>query len=270
MDVRLRLPNVHVPISIQGGYRVDHTRIVTGGDVRHTPDESNIWVPREGLSTRLHMNLEFDDTERFHWSISPASGVLGKLGFTLRHPAMGSHATLFSLTYRLAGYLSLPWAKDHVFALSAEGGWRGGDRAFLEPFTLSGVPPQNVLGDLLAGVQAPGVWLRGYLPDAFSGTAYHLVTGEYRLPLVRGRTGLDVLPFFIRDLHAALFVDAGIAYSGPFDLNTLREVRTSVGLELRMSLEILFMSEVNLRLGYARGLGPGGIDHVYFLMGPSP
>ena len=62
----------------------------------------------------------------------------------------------------------------------------------------------------------------------------------------------------------------GLAYSDPLDLDTLRALRGSVGLELRMGLELFFTTTLNLRLGYARGFGPEGIDHVYFLIGPSP
>ena len=62
------------------------------------------------------------------------------------------------------------------------------------------------------GTDAVGL-LRGFAEDTIVGD--HVAVGnlDYRLPLARIQRGLGTLPFFLRTAHAAIFADAGHAWS---------------------------------------------------------
>jgi hypothetical protein len=267
-NLTLPIPSVLVPMSLSAGYTVDVSRALERVAAKHTPDEFSPYEPREGFSTRLDFSFGFSDVEQHKWSVSPAWGGSGRVSFSLRHPTIGSDTTGWSIAYLGRRYLPMPWHPEHVLSLRFQGGFSGGESP--SGFVIGGVPAQELLVDLLNERQAAAAWLRGYEPDAFSGTAFHLWGAEYRLPIWRLRGGLDTLPLFVRDLHAAVFTDVGVAYRGVLGVDTLDEVRASVGVELRLDVELLFGFLANFRVGYARGLGPEGIDQVYLLMAPQP
>ena len=129
---------------------------------------------------------------------------------------------------------------------------------------------EDLLADLLLLTGAGSAWLRGYAPNAFEGTGFHLVSAEWRLPLHRLRRGLDTLPIFARDVSLALFTDAGWAGDEPFELSDMESTHVGLGAELRLEADLLFGASASFRLGYARGLDSRGLDHVYLLMAPPP
>ncbi len=268
LDVSLPLPSAHIGMFVGGTFTADLSRAVQAAPVDPSPDQFTSFVPREGLSTSLRLYWQLSDVERFAFSVSPMRGGSASAAFRLRHPAIGSTLTNYTLSYGLTRYLPMPWAQDHVTALRMQGGWSGGESP--GTFTLGGVPDQNIFSDLVNLTQAGATWLRGFAPNAYVGTAYHLLSTEYRLPLMRARTGLETLPVFVRDVAGALFVDTGLAYSDPFDLDTFERLRVGVGAELRTELELFFGLTTSLRLGYGYGLGPDGGGQLYLLMAPPP
>ncbi len=265
VDVGLPLPSIMTPMRFDTGFAVDFSRGVNVPDLKHTPDESYPSIPREGVSTAWSMALSWADAEQPKWAITPVRGGSGAFAVLLRHPAIGSHGDAFRFTYRLKRYIQMPFHLEHVLMLAASGGWSTGSN-----FSIGGVPPQDVLVDLVNERQGNSTYLRGFEADAFQGRAYHLVTTEYRFPILRARTGIESLPIFFKDLHAAVFADVGVAYNEPFLEDDLGRIRGSVGLELRLDVELLFGFSANLRLGYAHGFGEDGRDHVYFMVAPPP
>jgi len=269
----LALPGVVAGSGVSAGFTVDVARAQEQVARLPTPDQYSAVVPFEGFSTRLDLGWSFSSVEQYRFSVSPADGVDAAFGVRLRLPALGSHRTAISATYRLRGFLTFPWGRDHVGALRVQGGWSGGKPGEFSGFSLGGVPEQDLLVDLFNQAQEGAAWLRGFAPDAFSGTTYHLVNAEYRLPLWRARRGLDTLPFNLRDLHGALFADAGLTYTPATDgslWRALGQTHVGLGLELRADLDLFYGLPVSVRLGYARGVGSEGTDQVYVLLAPAP
>ena len=177
---------------------------------------------------------------------------------------------MFNVDYRLSSYLHMPWHADHVWASRLEGGWRGGDAENVSSYRLGGVPPTNLLMDIVNLTQNSSVWLRGFAVDALIGTSYHLLVNEYRFPLFRGRTGMDSLPIFFKDLHGAVFVDAGLVLEREISSDFIDNIGVGLGTELRLDVEVLFGISLNLRVGYAYGLGVQGGHQFYFFLAPPP
>ena len=269
-DVSIGFPSVTMPISLNGGVTVEGYRSADGFEARHAPDENSSYIPTEGVSPRLHLGWGFGNVSRSSLNISPSEGVSGYVGFGLRHRLFGSHATLFNVDYRLSAYVPMPWHPDHVWLSRVEGGWRGGEPEDVRAYRLGGVPPTNLLMDVVNLTQNAGVWLRGFSPDALVGTSYYLLVQEYRFPLLRGRTGLDALPIYINDLHGALFVDAGVVSEYENSAALFDEIAFGIGGELRLDVEVLFGLSLNLRVGYAYGFGHAGGHQLYFFLAPPP
>lgn len=269
----LGLPGATAGSGVSAGFTVDVARAQEQVARRPTPDQYSAVVPYEGLSTRLDLGWSFSSVEQYRFSVSPADGVDGAFGVRLRLPALGAQRTAVSATYRLRGFLTFPWAHDHVGTLRIQGGWSGGKPGEFSGFSLGGVPEQDLLVDLFNQSQEGAAWLRGFPPYAFTGTTYHLVNAEYRLPLWRARRGLDTLPFNLRDLHGALFADAGLTYTAGTDgplWRALRQTHVGLGVELRADLDLFYGLPVTVRVGYARGLDGEGTDQVYVLLAPAP
>jgi hypothetical protein len=66
----------------------------------------------------------------------------------------------------------------------------------------------------------------------------------------------------VRRVHGALFSDAGEAFSGALKL---KDVRYSVGAELRVQATLIYYVAAEIQLGIARGLSKGGSDQIYLV-----
>lgn len=272
LDATLSIPSpsMFAGLSFGGGYTVDLARSLAHGLMEHTPEETTPFIPYEGASGRMNLWLSFADVRQATFGISPRSGVSGFFAFNLRDPAIGSVRHAWDFTWVTHGYVPVPWLSrwDHALALRLGGGISGGDPRARTAYVVGGVPRQDLLSDLLNQAAAGAVWLRGFEPSSLGGWSFVLGTAEYRLPLVRGRAGLSTLPVFVEDLTATAFVDAGGA---SYDVDfPWRALHIGLGAELRVRLDLFYGMATDLRLGYARGLGPDGIDQVYLLMAGAP
>lgn len=268
--VSFPFPDVFAGLNLGLGYTVDLARGMEVGALRHTPEESTAFVPYEGASTALNVYAGFTDARQYTFSVAPASGVSGSFNFALRHPYIGSVGQAWTFTWVTRAWLPVPGldAFDHALGFRLGGGIAGGAPEARSFFSLGGVPRQDLLSDLLNQTSAGAAWMRGFAPDAFAGHAFFLATAEYRLPLLRVRSGLSTLPVFLEDLGLAAFTDIGGAtFDAAFPDDALH---VGVGLELRFRLDISYGLLADFRVGYARGLGADGIDHVYLLMAGIP
>lgn len=270
VDVSVSLPDPFTWLSAGARYSLDVARELDADIPAHTPDENTPFIPREGVTTGMRIWWALNDEEFYPYSVSAERGGSASFAFSFRHPAIGSHATSYSFSYTLRYFLPMPWLEHHVLATRLAGAWAGGERGQVGGYSLGGVPEQSILTDVLNETQAGSAWLRGYEPAAFVGSAYHLLNAEYRLPILYGRHGVDTLPLWLDDISAAVFTDVGVAYQGAFTRDTLDLLRVGVGVELRVGLDLFYGFPINLRFGYARGLGPEGIDHLYVLMAGNP
>ena len=73
------------------------------------------------------------------------------------------------------------------------------------------------------GVDAIGL-LRGFGEDAVAGTRAAVVNVDYRLPLMRIARGVGTIPVFIRNVHGAVFVDVGEAWTDGAPLGRRQDV----------------------------------------------
>ena len=77
-------------------------------------------------------------------------------------------------------------------------------------------------------------------------------------------TGVLTLPFYLRRLHAAVFVDVG---GTAIDTPSLEMLKVGVGAELRLDMLLAYYLSATLRLGYARGVSEGGDNNIFLTMG---
>ena len=69
--------------------------------------------------------------------------------------------------------------------------------------------------------------------DTFAGTRVALMNADYRWPIARPQRGIGPWPVFLHTIHAAVFADAGHAWTRSFDAN---DVKTSAGAELSIDI----------------------------------
>ena len=266
-SMHLPVPDVFAGLTWGLGFTVDLARGASVGLLSPTPEMDSPFIPREGLGTAMNLYFGVFDTRQHPLDVSPSEGVSGSFNLSLRDPAIGSRASVLTLTFATRAYLPLPGPDGHVFALRLGGGLSGGDPDALSVFSLGGVPRQDLLSDLLNQTAAGAIYLRGFPEGHLFGTRFGLLTGEWRFPLVRARSGVDTLPVFIEDLSVAVFGDLG---SASWDADLGEDLRASLGAELRFRLELFYGLLSDFRVGYARGFGPFGVDQFYLLMAPSP
>jgi Tol biopolymer transport system component len=218
---------------------------------------------RRGLAATATVGASFSDALRFTNSISAERG--GSLSFLLRaaRREIGSQYTSYSAQASASRFLALPWLSHHVLALRLAGGVAAGDLGGRSAFSLGGVGLRDPLLDLLFRSEAPSAALRGYRSGAFLGNRFALANAEVRAPIAAIDRGLWTLPIFLRRLHAAATFDYGLAA----DHLRLPDFRPSAGVELRADVVLGYALGLGLRLGYARGFGPGGIHEVFFGLG---
>jgi hypothetical protein len=162
-------------------------------------------------------------------SISPERGVTIGGTAELVRPALGSDSDATTLTADARGYLPA-FATHDVFAIRAAAGASSGDRGATRIFRMGGSPTDAGVIDF--DENAIGL-LRGFPSDAFAGTHAALINVEYRFPLGRPQRGRGTFPLLLHAFHAAVFSDAGQAWTSRFDLS---DVKASVGAELSTDL----------------------------------
>jgi hypothetical protein len=92
--------------------------------------------------------------------------------------------------------------------------------------------------------------LRGFPSDTFAGHRVMVGNIDYRWPIVRPQRGAGTWPLFLHTVHAALFADAGHAWT-----DTLRgaDMKTSAGGELSLDLVAGYFHPLTVTLGGAWG-----------------
>ena len=137
------------------------------------------------------------------------------------------------------------WPRHGVIALrgAAAGSW--GHDAALTVFSASGNGPQS--GGFGFGTDAIGL-LRGFDEDEVLGSRAAVANADWRVPLWRVGRGAGTIPLFVRTLHAAVFVDAGHAWT-----QSLRpaDLRLSAGAELSSDVVVGFVLPLTFTAGIA-------------------
>jgi len=231
-----------------------------------SPDPGDLMptTPSEAWLNQASLGLSFVSVERYPRSISTEKGFSASLSLSLQNPFIGSDVQALTFSYSANGYLPIPFIPRHVLALNMTGGHVSSASGRTGQYTLGGALPQDVLTSIVFQEPAGGRVLRGYPPALVSGPNFQLWTLSYRFPIVELDQGFGTLPIFFRQIKGQFFGEAGTAYRG-FIADA--DLIPSVGVELLLGSTFAYYLSGNLRLGYARGIGEGGIHDAYLIYG---
>jgi hypothetical protein len=95
-----------------------------------------------------------------------------------------------------------------------------------------------------------------------------VVNADYRFPLAYVQRGVGTWPIFLQALHAALFADAGHAWTGAFDAH---DIKADAGAELSADVVAGYVLPISATLGVAWGRDgsrpASGGTTIYFRIG---
>ena len=222
--------------------RASHFGIVS---LLHSIDEfPAAAVGRRGMAARVGWAIS--TAKIFGYSVSPEAGRAAGAALEV---ADGPGAPLADATTVIAdGRVYVPGlARHHVVALRVAGGVSAGDPSRRRVFSIGGGSPNLQLLDF--GRDALSL-LRGFPSDSFAGNRAAIMNADYRWPLARPQRGVGTWPMFLRTLHAAVFADAGHAWTHAFRLG---DVKTSVGGELSLDIVAGYLYPLTVTLGAGWG-----------------
>ncbi|MBI3179689.1 MAG: hypothetical protein HYZ27_08495, partial [Deltaproteobacteria bacterium] len=221
--------------------------------------------PDQGRFAALRLALSLSNVRSYIDSISPEEGGRLTLGLRVEDPAVGSEYSAVSGTLDAAGYLENPLLPRHVLALAVSAGYGQSSYERRRLFAIGGLPQRDVVLDLLNGLLVAPSALRGFPLAPFAGDAMLAGHVEYRLPLLDVERGVETLPFFLRVVHAAAFIDGAALADTPRELAANQHY--SAGGELRADLLLAYALPVTVRLGYGHGLGRDKVSAVFLVLG---
>jgi outer membrane translocation and assembly module TamA len=207
----------------------------------------------------LEAGWTLSSVKQYPYSISPVDGVRLRVAYLKEDPAFGSDLSLGKLFADARGYVRL-FVPGSALALRVGGGATFGAPDFTESYAVGGFP-NGSLRDV-SGTN-PSV-LRGYASSAFVGRRFAHANLEYRVPLFHPQHGWRALPFFLRHLHAAAFVDNAAAWNGAFRWSRMR---TGVGAQIGADLSLSHGLPLTAAAGVAHGVDAQGETQVYFRAG---
>jgi hypothetical protein len=224
------------------------------------PTHGRTIPPQIGPDANLFLTWSFSNAQSWPYSVSPQQGRRLQLSLFVSDPSLGGRFHTTELTWAWTEYFTPPWARLHALAILYSGGIGVGDKRSF--FGLGGYVQQDLLRSLFLNQRQCCTYLRGYDPNAMVGDQYHLLSAEYRSPLVWLEQGSSTFPIYLRRIYGAVFGDAGQAFFGSLDPE---KTRFGVGAELRLQMNLVYYIETEIQLGFARGLSTGGSDHIYLV-----
>ena len=256
-------------LQVEGGliFQIRHTRVqhvARLAAVRAVADYTAAGKTFSRDRTPLRMSWQTLTGRTYGYSISPEDGVaLGATTEIVRRE-LGSFADATTTTADVRAYLP-GLAPHHVVALRVGGGASVGDPTVGRTFLLGGDSPGDGVVDLSSDAFA---LLRGFEPNTFAGSHVAIANVEYRWPIARPQRGHGTWPLFLHTLHAAVFADAGNAWTRAFDWSA---TKTSAGAQLSADLVAGFFAPFTVSVGAAWGHDGSGLvsDGVtaYFRVG---
>ena len=182
----------------------------------------------------------------YGYSISREAGIAAGATVEAVRRSLGSFADATTTTGDLRAYLPGVGA-HHVVALRAGGGVAAGDATVARTFLLGGHSTGNGVTDLSSSAFA---LLRGFPADSYAGSHVALANAEYRWPIARPQRGHGTWPLFLHTVHAAVFADAGHAWTRTFQRSA---IKSSAGAELSANLVAGFFAPFTATFGAAWG-----------------
>ncbi len=213
----------------------------------------------------VSLRYGFSNVRRAVESLGPVYGTGLSLALAYRHPSIGSFERSLAASYNLTHHqrAALLGAED-TWYLRLSGGIRGGEDNS-NRFSIGGVPEQNIADSVINTIRFGGTgYLRGFSRGAAVGTQFHLANIEYRKELFDIQRGLESWPIYLRRLHLAGHLDAGIATR---DSLRPKDVLWSLGISLRLDVHFGFFEPGTFDLGISRGFNGGSSDRwEYWLL----
>ena len=216
--------------------------------------------PQTGPDASVNVGWSYSNAHAWTRSISSQEGRTLGLNLGIADPSLGGKYHTLSADWSWREYTTMPWARLQVFALLYAGGVSVGDHQGY--YGLGGFQQQDLVRALFYQRRQCCLFLRGYPVNAVQGNQYHLLSAEYRLPLLLIEKGYSTFPLYLRQVHVAFFTDVGNAFSGDFSRHGWR---TGVGGELRLAFKLGYYFETLLQFGVAKGLAKGGVTDYYWV-----
>lgn len=151
---------------------------------------------------------------------------------------------------------------DHFLGMHFVAGNQWKDVLYQKTFLLGGSFGSSAFTQLTRRSYA----LRGFDVSEFRGEGILLANLEYRFPLIKHLPGAGTAPAWIRNIHGALFSDAGQTFQLQDDENAiqfygsyigpknpaLNRFNWSTGVELKTDVSLFYGPAITYRLGYAQ------------------
>jgi Tol biopolymer transport system component len=226
------------------------------------PDQALPVLPDLGTSTAVTLRWALSSVRGFVYSLGPVEGSGLSLSLRVEHPELGARRKLVALYYRWEQYFGLPFG-GHALALTVTGALGDSDPPGTARFYLGGLPEQDVVRSILNSTRVGYGWLHGYPSGSVSGSQYHTLAAEYRVPLTFLERGLATLPFYVRRVHLAALADVAEATDGHIGDQPLK---VALGAALRLDMTFGYLVPGTFELGAARGLSQGGDTQLWLLL----
>ncbi|MEN3339159.1 MAG: hypothetical protein V7647_2835 [Acidobacteriota bacterium] len=199
----------------------------------------------------MQLGWNLSSAKSFGYSISAEQG--GSVGVTteLRRGRAGSDATAGAATADVRGYVrALP--RHGVLAVRTAAATTWGDPGIRRVFEAGGSGPQG--GGFAFGSGAVGL-LRGFGTADLYGFHAAVLNIDYRFPLAWPQRGFGTVPVMLRNVHGALFTDAGSAWDESF---RRADVRRAFGAELSSDTVLGDVLALTVTGGAAWRVDPSG------------
>jgi dipeptidyl aminopeptidase/acylaminoacyl peptidase len=199
----------------------------------------------EDTANAARLGWTSNTAQQYGYSISPEDGVT--VGGTAEFLHSDAASDLVrTVTADARAYLPGVGAR-HVVALRGGVGISDGDPIAARFFHLGGAAANpNVVSFDRNALSL----LRGFPADAFAGTRLALINADYRWPIARPQRGAGTFPLFLNTLHAAVFADAGHAWTGDFDMH---RAKIAAGAELGANVVAGYQFPFSITVGAAWG-----------------
>jgi hypothetical protein len=264
-DIRLGIPvpGIERSASASPSIGIRRTNFTGLPDTDPEPADLEPRFPERDTIGRVGLQFNYSDLESYRQAITVADGFSAYVGGNVRTSLVDGEFQNFFLNYGFRLYEPHPLFDRHFLHLRMDGGL--GQSATGRPaYAIGGHTPQDVLTNLVLQQPRGQFVLRGYPPGYLVGDQFQVWSGQWRFPISRIESGLSTVPMFLERLKGAVFADVGTAFFGHLERS---DIRAGIGAELQLGLLAGYSLRSNLRVGLARGLGPGGRTQAYFLYG---
>jgi hypothetical protein len=208
----------------------------------------------ESKDRLIGVGFEYNNSKRFNFSISPSSGRHLKLTVESSDLLESDFSgEVFTLDWR--EYIQM--SGEHVLALRMFTG-RGTNQP--NPFRLGGATSKS---SETGAFNVREYNLRGYNENEpeLSGRRMQLFTSEWRFPVALIERSWMAPPLGVLQVSGSLFYESGATWN---EGHSADRYYRSTGGELIADLNLFYQLDVNLRLGYARGLDDTLGDKIFY------